>query len=586
MHDSGLLPTDRLIKVDAEDMVGSYVGQTKDLVTKFLNDALGGVLFIDEAHRLNPKTGAGGFKQEALGKILEAIESPEYKNKLLIVMAGYVDDIDDLMRTDQGLARRFRKKILFRALELDASINAFINRLNGHPDVTNVDVDYYRPIVKPLFEELIAREGWSSLDDIDKLVKGFDRELAVENQKNLDNASKNDENVEELQQKQLKEYRSIVYSQQIIEKTFYRVINSRSIKGNTAVRSIEQQKSQASHVHVFLSTPDMQQLPSYLNADTLEVDVNEYSMIEEIGAGGFAVVYKGVHTASKREVVIKKIRGAAANSNKENMFAKEMSKTRFLAHQGIPKVEAFYRLGTDICLVFQESNGLSVRCVMDENERSRKVPQTVPSLLPFDVARLTVRLIEILNHVHAIGVIHYDIKPENVLLCSSEYGVQLIDFGSAGFVSNTAKTANTSTPSYSPPEKLDALVFDEVKSNKTSMLKLDVWSLGATILNACCGALLLTDKYEDDDDLRPYFSITSLAKGVIKLDDDHKIPWDLDLVLSKYFEVCREAKAVWDAVDSDVKDIIRACLTRDISKRPFTRDITQMQSFQRLRNKV
>ena len=349
---------------------------------------------------------------------------------------------------------------------------------------------------------------------------------------------------------------------------------------------LEKQQSQASHEHVFLSIPDMQQLPSYLNAGTLEVGVSEYSMDpSEIGAGGFAVVYKGVHTASKREVVIKKIRGAAANSNNEKMFAKEMSKIRFLAHPGIPKVEAFYRLEIDICLVFQESNGRSVRSVMDENERSRKVPQTVPSLLPFDVVRLTVRLIEILDYVHSIGVVHYDIKPENVLLCSSDNGVQLIDFGSAGFVSNTAKTANTSTPSYSPPEKLDPLAFDDVKSNKRGMSKLDVWSLGATILNACCGALLLTDEYEENDDLRPYFSITSLVRGVIKL-DDHKIPWDLDLVLSKYFEACSEAKAVWDAVDGDVKDIITACLTHDISKRPFTRDIAQMQSFQRLRNKM
>ena len=263
-----------------------------------------------------------------------------------------------------------------------------------------------------------------------------------------------------------------------------------------------------------------------------------------------------------------------------------MTKIRLLAHPGIPKVEALYRLDTDICLVFQESNGRSVRNVMDENERSRKVPRTVPSLLPSDVVRLTVRLIEILDDVHSKGVIHYDIKPENVLLCNSEYGVQLIDFGSAGFVSNTAKTANVSTPSYSSPEKLNPLTLDEIKSDKTNMTKLDVWSLGATILNACCGTLLLTDEYDDNDYLRPYFSITSLSKGIIKLDDDHKIPWDLDLVLRKYFDICREAKAVWDAVDSDVKDIIRACLTHDISKRPFTRDITQMQSFQRLRNKM
>ena len=49
---------------------------------------------------------------------------------------------------------------------------------------------------------------------------------------------------------------------------------------------------------------------------------------------------------------------------------------------------------------------------------------------------------------------------------------------------------------------------------------------------------------------------------------------------------CHEAKTVWDSVDNDIKDIIKVCLTHDISKRPFIRDITQMQSYQRLRNKM
>ena len=346
--------------------------------------------------------------------------------------------------------------------------------------------------------------------------------------------------------------------------------------------------SSSSSSHVFLSTFNKQQLPTYINVETLEVSINEYNMDpNEMASGSFASVYKGVHTASKREVVIKKIKGAAANTKNETKFSSEISKIRLLVHPGIPKVEAFYRFNNiDMCVVFHESNGLSIRHIMDENARTNKVSKTVPSLLSSDLIRLTVRLIEILDYVHSIGVVHYDIKPENVLLCNSEYGVQLIDFGSAGFVSATSQTANMSTLSYSPPEKLDPLVFDDIKSNKKSMTKLDVWSLGATILNSCCSALILTDEYDDSDDLRPYFSITSLARGVIKLDDDHKIPWDLDLVLSKYFEVCREAKAVWDAVDSDVKDIIRACLTHDISKRPFTRDITQMQSYQRLRNMI
>jgi predicted HD phosphohydrolase len=56
--------------------------------------------------------------------------------------------------------------------------------------------------------------------------------------------------------------------------------------------------------------------------------------------------------------------------------------------------------------------------------------------------------------------------------------------------------------------------------------------------------------------------------------------------MSKYFERCHEAKTVWDSVDNDIKDIIKVCLTHDISKRPFIRDITQMQAYQRLRNKM
>jgi len=73
---------------------------------------------------------------------------------------------------------------------------------------------------------------------------------------------------------------------------------------------------------------------------------------------------------------------------------------------------------------------------------------------------------------------------------------------------------------------------------------------------------------------------------MMELDDDTQVPWDLDLILSKYFEMCPEAKTVWDTVDNDIKEIINVCLTRDISKRPFIRDITQRQSYQRLRNKL
>ena len=341
-------------------------------------------------------------------------------------------------------------------------------------------------------------------------------------------------------------------------------------------QQLEQQLKSSSHVFTHI-----QQLPTYLNDDTLEVRTDEYTIVEEIDSGNFTRVYKGKHTRSSRDVVIKQVKGAAANKNNEKKFESEIEKIRFLAHPGIPKVEAFYKTNKDMCVVLQESNGLSVRYVMDENANTSKVPETVPSLLPSELVRLTTRLIEILDYVHSTGVIHYDIKPENILLCNSDYGLQLIDFGSAGFVSNTASTSNASTLEYASPEKLDDF-DDKANRKKENMSKTDVWSIGATILNACCSALLVTSMYKDSDDIHPYFKITPLKTGYITLDDDTRVPWDLDLVLSKYFEMCPEAKIVWDTVDSDIKDIIRVCLTRDISQRPFIRDIKQRQSYQRL----
>ena len=346
---------------------------------------------------------------------------------------------------------------------------------------------------------------------------------------------------------------------------------------------VEQQQHSS---HVFTCTPDkqQQQLPSYIDANTLEVSNDEYDMTEEIGSGSFSTVHKGIHVRSGRGVVIKNIKDVASNKRKQEKFAKELTKLQFLVHPGIPKVEAFYKSGKHMCVVFQDSNGVSVRSVMDDNSTTGKVPEMVPSLLPSELLKLTVRSIEILDYVHGIGnIVHYDIKPENILLCKTEYGLQIIDFGSAALLSSSTllSTLNGCTESYASPEHLGGK--DAAEIGKSNMSKIDVWSLGATLLDASCSALLRED-YDNDDERYPYFCRTSVRTGTISFDDDDKIPWSLDTVLSKYFEIYPDAKPVWDAVDNDVKHIIRVCLTHDIAKRPTIRDITQMQSYQRLRN--
>ncbi len=66
----GILPLDKMIECNADTLVGQFVGQTQQKVQDLLKDAEGGVLFVDEAHRLRSATGADAFKQEALGEYL------------------------------------------------------------------------------------------------------------------------------------------------------------------------------------------------------------------------------------------------------------------------------------------------------------------------------------------------------------------------------------------------------------------------------------------------------------------------------------------------------------------------------------
>ena len=66
-------PPSTCLQVNAENLIAGYVGQTAERVRKFVRDAEGGVLFIDEAHRLAPGSGAGAYKDEALGVLMQVL---------------------------------------------------------------------------------------------------------------------------------------------------------------------------------------------------------------------------------------------------------------------------------------------------------------------------------------------------------------------------------------------------------------------------------------------------------------------------------------------------------------------------------
>ena len=107
----GVLPSGQLGEVSRTDLVAVYVGETAKQVTKKFDEAMGGILFIDEAYSLVTSKN-DSFGQEAVNTLLHLAENR--RGKLVVILAGYTKEMGDFMRTNSGLASRFNHIVNFR----------------------------------------------------------------------------------------------------------------------------------------------------------------------------------------------------------------------------------------------------------------------------------------------------------------------------------------------------------------------------------------------------------------------------------------------------------------------------------------
>ncbi|KAK0715383.1 P-loop containing nucleoside triphosphate hydrolase protein [Lasiosphaeris hirsuta] len=175
--DMGFLASDEVIECSASDLIGQYVGHTAPLVQGFLEKALGKVLFIDEAYRLSP--GARGvrsgssFEEEAIGELVDGLTKQKYAHKIVVILAGYSDDMDLLMKSNRGLRGRFATEVIFPELSPKQSLK-YLGQLIGKMGIIIADKqvpgEKEKEKVYRLIRKLGATRDWSNGRDIETLA--------------------------------------------------------------------------------------------------------------------------------------------------------------------------------------------------------------------------------------------------------------------------------------------------------------------------------------------------------------------------------------------------------------------------------
>jgi hypothetical protein len=107
----GILASGHLIETDRSGLIAQYAGQTGPKTNKKIDDALDGVLFIDEAYSLVADAGEDAYGHEAVQSLLKRIEDD--RQRLVVILAGYPEPMEGLLRSNPGLQSRFSMKLNF-----------------------------------------------------------------------------------------------------------------------------------------------------------------------------------------------------------------------------------------------------------------------------------------------------------------------------------------------------------------------------------------------------------------------------------------------------------------------------------------
>lgn len=279
---------------------------------------------------------------------------------------------------------------------------------------------------------------------------------------------------------------------------------------------------------------------------------NRIKCMEAIACGRHGTVYRGVCVHTHREVAVKKLpvrRGDMSQRENVDMIMREAVAWQSVqsagVHPGVLELEEILDCPEDdaVCFVSRlckrgEFQGDHLHTIREKSDAIRQI-------------------LDALHHVHSVGVVHSDVKPQNILVFEGESAFnqyKLADFGSADFISDKYEVYGRArgTPLYAAPELWYAT------ENVAYGCNVDVWALG-----------VLAFQLLSDTDHHPYIHTNSrMAYASMMLQmcqEDHGVVRGMR---KEMFE-----KLTDPCVTPAAKDFLCMCLEPDRRARPSSEDL-------------
>lgn len=135
----GVVSKGQLVETDRAGLVAGYVGQTALKTAQVIKKAKGGVLFIDEAYSLSSEDGSNDYGKEAIDTLVKGME--DFRDDLVVIVAGYVDEMKKFINMNPGLRSRFNKYINFENYSSDEMLEIFKRQCEKAQFLLTVDAE-------------------------------------------------------------------------------------------------------------------------------------------------------------------------------------------------------------------------------------------------------------------------------------------------------------------------------------------------------------------------------------------------------------------------------------------------------------